>query len=227
MANENEIHQDLGTDLGHGGPRVSGPTEAAYLRRQQTGSTPPADAKPHIEQQKEQAAAKESARVAALSPTERRLEELNRFDNPDGVHSRDEAKQKAAMTELRKLLAADPEEQSALGEATLEDNRERYGLRVPGEHVLPKVYAEEYEQNFSGHEHDFFVAARQHGLDTGLVSELRDEGIRMAIRAQGAPVSEDQWAAFDAKFGRRLTKTQVTALKSWWKTSVERGGDAE
>jgi hypothetical protein len=226
MADE-QIHQDLGVDLGHGGPGIHNATEAAVRRREGSSTTEAPSTKTFAQQQQDAAAAKESARVAALTPTQRRLEKLNRYENESGIHSKDPEKQKAAMVELRKLLAADPEEQSALGEATLEDNRERYGLRVPGEHVLPKVYAEEYEQNFSGHEHDFFVAARQHGLDTGLVSELRDEGIRMAIRAQGAPVSEDQWAAFDAKFGRRLTKTQVTALKSWWKTSVERGGDAE
>jgi hypothetical protein len=153
-----------------------------------------------------------------------RLDQLNNPANENGIYSKDPDKQKAAMVELRKLLAADPEEQAILGQATLEDNRDRYGLGAPGEHVLPKVYAEQYEQDFSGHEHDFLLAAQQHGLDTTLVRELRDEGIRMAVHAQGAPVSEEQWKAFDERFGGRLTKTQITALKSWWKTSVEQGG---
>jgi hypothetical protein len=221
MANE-EIHPD-GIDLGQGGPGVHNPTEAAHLRRQQTGST--ANVKPYVEQQKDQAAAKEAARVAALTPAQKRLEELNRFNNEAGIHSKDPAKQKAAMTELRRLLVSEesPEEKTALGETTLEDHRSRFGLHVPGEHILPKMHQAEYEERFSGHEADFLAASREHGLDRGLVAELRDEGIRMAVAAQGAPVSDEAWEEFDTKFGGRLTKTQITALKSWWKTSVEQG----
>jgi hypothetical protein len=225
----NEIHPD-GIDLGHGDDtrpftataaargRQFQPAEDTGLGKYITPTSVPykKDAAP---QQKDGAPQQKDEQKS-------RLDQLNDPDNENGIYSKDPDKQKAAMVELRKLLAADPEEQRILGEATLEDNRSFYGLDAPGEHVLPKVYAEEYEREFSGHEEDYLAAARQHGLDTTLVRELRDEGIRMAIHAQGAPVSEEQWQAFDARFGERLTKTQITALKNWWRTSVERGGDA-
>ena len=48
-------------------------------------------------------AEKPSAEVQAR---ETRRAELNRYDNPDGVHSKDPVKQKKAMAEMRSLLAA-------------------------------------------------------------------------------------------------------------------------
>jgi len=87
---------------------------------------------------------------------------------------------------------------------------------------VPKNYMQDYEENYSGHESDFIVAARDHGLDAPLVRELRDRGIRMAIEAAGKPVSEQQWKEFEKSYAGKLKPAQITALKAWWRSSVER-----
>jgi hypothetical protein len=187
---------------------------------------PPEDTRPYperfAEQQKNarEAAAREA--TEKLSPTERRRQEL--MNSPDGIYSKDPVKQKAAMVEMRKLLVAleTPEERDALTDARLEDHRARYGLSVPDESVMPKSYQAEYEQEYSGHEQDFLVAARQHGLDSKLVGELRDAGIRMAIEAEGRAVSDEAWGALQKRFSGRLTAGQFESLKRWWHASVER-----
>jgi hypothetical protein len=134
--------------------------------------------------------------------------------------------QQAAMVELRKLLsdAATPEEQAAVRDAPLESHREVFGLTIPDERVLPRVYQEQYEREFSGHEQDFLLAARENGLDSRLVGELRDAGIRMAIEADGKPVSDQAWAKLGKRFAGRLTANQFKSLRTWCRNSVERGG---
>jgi hypothetical protein len=113
-----------------------------------------------------------------------------------------------------------------MADAPLEDHRSVYGLSVPGEHVLPRMWQAEYDERFSGHEQDFLVAARQHGLDSKLVGELRDVGIQLAIAAEGRPVSDEDWNAATKRFAGRLTQTQMTSLRAWWRSNVEGGGAA-
>jgi len=126
--------------------------------------------------------------------------------------------------ELRELVAgmATAGERQAMQDAPLEEHREVFGLTVPDERVMPKAWREEYETEYGGHESDFLLAARQHGLDSKLVGELRDTGIRMAIEAEGKPVSDEAWAATAKRFEGRLTKEQLTALRKWWRSNVER-----
>jgi len=107
-------------------------------------------------------------------------------------------------------------------DAPLEEQRSAFGLTVPDERVLPRAYQEEYERDFSGHEQDFLMAAREHGLDSAVVADLRDAGIRMAIEAEGRPVTEQTWADMERKFKGRLSTSEFTILKSWWNRSIEK-----
>ncbi len=96
-----------------------------------------------------------------------------------------------------------------------------FGLTIPSERVLPKVYHEQYDREYSGHEQDFLLAAREDGLDSKLVGELRDAGIRLAIEAEGRPVTDEAWAAVVKRFEGRLTEKQFESLRRWWISSVE------
>jgi hypothetical protein len=159
---------------------------------------------------------------AKLSPAEQRIKKANA--NPalwDPKHPDHEA----ARKELREAVAAGatPEEQQAMKDAPLEEHRSAFGLTAPDEWVLPKANQEEYEQEYGGHEQDFLLAARQHGLDSKLVGELRDVGIRIAIEAEGRPVSDETWAVMEKRFAGRITASQFKALKAWWRGSVEKG----
>jgi hypothetical protein len=51
-----------------------------------------------------------------------------------------------------------------------------------GQEHIPAAPLEEHRSA------DFLLAAREHGLDSKLVGELRDAGIRLAIEAEGRPV---------------------------------------
>jgi hypothetical protein len=112
----------------------------------------------------------------------------------------------------------------AIQDAPLEDHRAVFGLQDPDERVMPKSQVQDYNENYSGHEQDFLLAARQHGLEAPLVRELRDAGIRLAMEAEGRPVTEEAWGAMQKKFAGRLTADQFKALREWWRSSVEGGG---
>jgi hypothetical protein len=127
----------------------------------------------------------------------------------------------AARRELRAAVAeaATPEEKQAIKDAPLAEHRTVFGITPP--EFLKGPLLDTYERDFSGHEHDFLAAARQHGLEAPLVRELRDEGINMVLAADGKPVSDDTWRGFAKKYEGRLTKGQITALRTWWRKSVE------
>jgi hypothetical protein len=168
---------------------------------------------------------KQSDAVAKASPAEQRVKRANQ--NPALWNPKHKGHE-AAKKELREALAgaATAEQQQALVDAPLEEHRAAFGLATPDERVLPKGYREEYEQEYSGHEHDFLLAAREHGLNSKLVGELRDAGIRLAIEAEGNAVTEEAWGVIEKRFAGRLTAAQFSALKAWWRKSVEGGGAA-
>lgn len=156
-----------------------------------------------------------------MSPAEQRVKKANA--NPalwDTKHKDHDA----ARKELREAVAraTTPEEKQSMKDAPLESHREAFGLTVPDERVLPKHMLEDYDRDFSGHEQDFLLGARSAGLDSKLVGELRDAGIRMAMAAEGRPVSEEAWSAMEKRFAGRLTAKQFASLKAWWRSSVER-----
>ena len=109
-------------------------------------------------------------------------------------------------------------------DAPLEEHRSAFGLTVPDERVLPKAYREEYQSEYQGHEEDFLLSARRAGLDSKTVGDLRDAGVRLAIEAEGNPVTEEAFAELEKRFAGRLTAGQFSALKVWWRSSVEGGG---
>lgn len=82
-----------------------------------------------------------------------------------------------------------------------------------------------YEESFSDWERDFLVDARAAGLPPHLVRALRDEGIRLGMQVDGRPQSDEVVAGALRKFAGRLTATQVTALKAYWRR-IEGGGAA-
>ena len=191
-------------------------SRAALAAIQRLGRTP------------EVAAAEDQKRADAetkRSPAEQRVKRANQnlalWDSKNPGHE-------AAKKELREALAAatTPEETQAMQDAPLESHREAFGLAAPDERVLPKAYQEEYENEFSGWESDFLLSARRAGLDSKLVGELRDAGIRMVIEAEGNAVTEEAWSVMEKRFAGRLTANQFSALKTWWRSSVEGGGAA-
>jgi hypothetical protein len=107
------------------GPVQSTPGAAALAAEQFTLSP--------VEQRRAdaRAAAAEQSRAkeAAQTPNQRRLAELNK-PGDDGVFSSDPVKQKAAVAELRKLLAAEAseEEKQAVADAPIGKLREQYGV---------------------------------------------------------------------------------------------------
>jgi hypothetical protein len=130
----------------------------------------------------------------------------------------------ALVAEMKQILTRleSPEEMAAIEGASLEDHRSAFGLQDPSEGVLPRVQVEEYTREYSGHEQDFLLAARQQGLDSKLVGELRDAGIRMAIEAEGRAVSDEAWSSMQKRFEGRLTSEQFNTLTTWWRAAVER-----
>jgi hypothetical protein len=96
-----------------------------------------------------------------------------------------------------------------------------FDTTLPDERVPPKVYQEQYEPEYAGHEQDFLLAAREHGLDSKLVGELRDAGIRLPSRPRRARSATRRGAAVVKRFEGRLTEKQFESLRRWWISSVE------
>ena len=86
------------------------------------------------------------------------------------------------------------------------------------------THPETYEQEYSDWERDFLVEAREHGLDSTTVRDLRDAGIRLAIEADGRRVTDEAMDAFAKKFKGRLKPTQIASIRAWWRGSIEGGG---
>ncbi len=126
--------------------------------------------------------------------------------------------------ELRGLIAsmATPEEQQAMEGATLQDHRAAYDLAPPD---LPPSVLAIYESDFSAWESDFLLAARQHGLPSDLVRDLRDAGVRLGMQVDGKPLSDELVDGALKKYAGRLTATQIKALKAYWRR-IEGGGAA-
>jgi hypothetical protein len=147
---------------------------------------------------------------------EARLKLLNDPKNTFGIHASDPKVQAAAMVELRKLVAAQdtPEQAKAFDEAPLAQQREMYGLEPP---TLAKPLLLDYEENFAGWESDLLVAAKADGLDARTVRELRDLGIELGMKVDGAPLPEEVLDDALARFGKRLNERQRAGLKSYWR----------
>ena len=134
-----------------------------------------------------EAKATETARVAALSPAERRIEEIRRdprfmdFNHPERA---------ALMQEYKRMVTAQvtPDEVKAWEETALATKREFYDLAPP---ELPGPIAEVYEQEYGWAEADMITLSRNMGLPTATVRAVRDAGVRLAMQIDGAPLSDE------------------------------------
>jgi hypothetical protein len=106
----------------------------------------------------------------------RQLQALENGGSGDGDADRGQGEAIAA--------AATPEERQAMKEAPLEEHRSTFGLSVLEERVLPKVYQEEYDREYSGLESDFLLAAREPSRPRGARSPTR-RGARCRRGSQG------------------------------------------
>jgi hypothetical protein len=161
---------------------------------------------------------KQAARDATTSPLEKRRQAISR--DPKFL-----AGDPVLAKEMRRILAAleSPEETETAEAAPLEEQRERFGLTPPGAHVIPQHQVEQYEQEFGGHEVDFLNYARSEGIDPRTVRDLRDAGIRLAIEADGKPVTAEALLALGNQFRGRITLAQFKTLAAWWRSRVEPG----
>jgi hypothetical protein len=166
---------------------------------------------------------------AKITPSEARRRELNDPKNEAGIYSKDPAKQRAAMVELKKILAAGdtPEERAALVESGIEGARGLYGFTAPPEYIATfgKDVVKNYEENFSGHEAELLRHARVEAWDKSLVSDLREYGVRLGVEisARQTGMTADEVAEFKAKFKGRLTAAQADQLIAWFQARVVGG----
>jgi hypothetical protein len=211
MANENEIHQDLGVDLG-GPPRPVSATEAAHLRRQSVAEEIPVK---YTSESERRAAEKD----AKMSPGEKLRMELT-HELASGTL--DDATRAAKLAELKKSLVAEEsqEEQGAFASAPLADQREAFGLEAPD---IPDFLA--YEERYGAWEQRFLVHAKNDGLESSVVKGIRDLGVKLGTKVgmTGRPIEDAELDHALARFN--LTAEQRVGLKKYWR-AIEGGGAA-
>jgi hypothetical protein len=192
-------------------------------------STPPADtpAPPpevkdtrpypvrYAEQQQNERAAAEAQKLATMTPTEKRINALNKPGDA-GIYSKDPAKQKAAMVELRQLMASSEteEEKTARARLTVTERREQYGVEPP---TLPKPYLENYNREFAGWEPPLFDIAHEHGLAAEQVRGLRDAAIDLGqvVGDTGRSASEEDLKRVFDKY--RVAPSAHAVLTKLWR----------
>jgi hypothetical protein len=129
-------------------------------------------------QQKAERDAAERAATEKMSPTQRKRQELMKA--PDGIYSKDPAKQKAAMAELRKLLANDAEDPGRLNAVLVNEQgvdpsewsealRSRFGIE------RPELYSVARGQDFDLHEGNALAYLAREGVAAGTVREIYRE----------------------------------------------------
>jgi hypothetical protein len=155
------------------------------------------------------------AAEAAMTPGQRRVAELNKASD-DGIYSKDPTRQKAAMAELRALLAAQetPDEQAARADLTVAERREQYGVQPPS---LPKPWADEYASDFASWEVPLYDVAHEHGLAAEQVCGLRDAAVDLGqvVGDTGRPASEEDLTRIFDRY--RVSPSARPALVALWK----------
>jgi hypothetical protein len=192
-------------------------TANAAAAAETPASGPPAPELSHNEQVAKDNAAKETARVAALSPTEREIEEIRR--NPK-FFAKNDPEQQRLVQRLKQLVTQQTtaDEAREWSEAPLATKREFYDLAPP---TLPAVIAEVYEENYGWAESELITMARNEGLQSAVVRDLRDEAVKLALQVDGRPLPDDVVDAALAKYD--LTPGQRAAFKKLYR-ELEGGG---
>jgi hypothetical protein len=147
-------------------------------------------------------------------PNERRLEELRKWGSP--IYDSNDPKHNDAMTELRRLLAAErtPEEQAEFDDLPIGELRHVHGLEEP--RLIPALQ----ERWDSDQEANFISYADSEGMDKALVRDLYAWYVRKGASTLG-DFTDDDIAEFREKFGRRLTRWQIDQLIRWHQSGVQ------
>ena len=171
-------------------------------------STPPVNPEYAAEQAAKSKTAidAEAARVAKLTPGEKRRQELSRPDNPDGIHSKDPKKKEAAMRELRAVLAsqATEEEAAALKHEPLESLRERFGIKT--HETLQRMGLEDVWDKQG--EADVLASAVYHGVGAEDIRGVLSWYTDIFTGAVGNPDNVDV-AAITAEFDKVAEKYHI------------------
>jgi hypothetical protein len=142
-----------------------------------------------------------------MTPNERRLEDL-RKPGSDLYLGGGNPRQKAAMAEVRRLIAADvtPDEAAARADMTIDELRAEYGL-TPPKFVAPQM-ADRWDV---GWEADFLDYAHARGWSADIV---RDAIALYAERGQATlgDFSADDVALFHLRFKSRLSQAERDKL---------------
>ena len=178
-----------------------GDANTADIPGERVYNTPPIPSKSYNEAQRDQAEAGERDRVAALSPSARRREELNRYDNPEGIFSTDAVKRQAAVAELRKLLAAEatPEERQAFVDLPITEIRDAMGVKPP---KLVSMLADRWDTD---HEAELLSDLHDAGVSSETAQELHSWYVDKFTGALGLAANADA-DAMEAEFRAMAAK---------------------
>jgi hypothetical protein len=121
------------------------------------------------------------------TPNQKRLAELNDPKNENGIFSKDPAKQKAAVVELRKALAAEAtdEEKERIANAPIAELRDQF--KIDPTRVLP-VLRERWNEHAEG---TVLATFAQQGIAPEAVSEVMDVYVQAFNGALGSTVNVD------------------------------------
>jgi len=178
--------------------------EAAKAAAASLASGPPAPEPSYNEQKKQEAATRETARVAALTPTERRREEITK--DPKYL-----AGDKALVNEMKRLIASQekPEERTA---TTLDEAREEFNVKTPD--LLRSQWARD---NWNTEDERVFLdTAHQNGWAPDLVQSLVSDYANATQGSMGV-VTDAMVEAFNVKYKDKLTQAEREALVKWIK----------
>jgi hypothetical protein len=125
--------------------------------------------------------------------------------------------------ELRELVAAGAtaEEREAYATAPLSEKRQAFDLSDPD---LPKPWLEDY-QGFTDWEDSFLILAREHGMESRTVRDLRAAAIELGqvVGERGKPATDEEVNRVLDRYG--VSAAARPALVKLWR-AIE-GGDAE
>jgi hypothetical protein len=162
----------------------------------------------------------EPQQTAPQSAAAARVAELNK-PGDEGIFSRDLAKQKEAMVQLKAALAAAEtnDEKSIRSSLTVAERREEFGVEPP---MLPKPWLDEYNADYQSHENSLYDLAHSTGMGASQVRSLRDLGVTLGQRVLDtqAPIPEADLAVEFARLG--IPASQRPALVKLWR-AIESG----
>jgi hypothetical protein len=140
------------------------------------------------------------------------LADLNRYDNEDGIFSKDAVKQAAAVDAVRKLLAAemDDTERDALANEDVQTLRSRFGIEpvlLPHPALQARFDTEAEAVGLS--------TLASWGVSSDVARDLHQHVIDVGVGNMGGAATEAQYTEFAEKFKGRISADQIAALVEW------------